>query len=103
MTATSRFHRYAELTIEQADLPVHLPVLVVAVLDGGVVVDAEGLLDELDGHGGLAHPTVAHKHQLREEEEEEEEKEEKDFFDMSAPPTHTPKHKRHSTREMADA
>ena len=51
-------------TIEQTDLPVDLGVFVVVVLDGRVVVDDEGLLDELEGHRGLAHAPVAHDHNL---------------------------------------
>ena len=51
-------------TIEQTDLPVDLGVFVVVVLDGRVVVDDEGLLDELEGHRGLAHAPVAHDHDL---------------------------------------
>lgn len=50
--------------VEYAPLSVDLGVLYVGVLDGGVVVRHEQLLEELDGDGALAHAAVSHHHQL---------------------------------------
>uniref|UniRef100_A0A0E9UVL8 Uncharacterized protein n=1 Tax=Anguilla anguilla TaxID=7936 RepID=A0A0E9UVL8_ANGAN len=50
--------------VEDGPLSVDLGVLQVGVLDGGVVVGHEDLLEELDGERALPHPSVAHHHQL---------------------------------------
>lgn len=53
-----------KLTVKYAPLAVHLRVLDVGVLDGGVVVCDEQLLEELDGDRTLAHASISHHHQL---------------------------------------
>ena len=51
--------------LEGADFTVALEVvLAVGVLDGGVVVLLEGVVDEADGEGGLAHPAPAQQADL---------------------------------------
>ena len=52
-------------TIQEADLAVDLPVLVVIVLNRRVVLHDERLLDELHRHCGLAHAAVAHNYKLQ--------------------------------------
>jgi len=51
-------------TIQNTPLSIHLCVLYVAVLYGGVVVSYEKLLGELNGEGTLAHSPISHHHQL---------------------------------------
>jgi len=53
------------VTVEQANLSVDFPMFVVGIFDGRVVLRRERPLDELNGHGGLAHAAVANHHQLR--------------------------------------
>ena len=50
--------------LQHALLTVHLHLLPVAVLYGGVVLLHEDPLHELDGEGGLAHPARAKHHDL---------------------------------------
>ena len=50
--------------VQQTRLPVDDDLLPVAVLDGGVVLVHEVVLDQLDGEGGLAHASRAHHHKL---------------------------------------
>ena len=50
--------------LQHALLAVHLHLLPVAVLDGGVVLLHEDSLHELDGQGGLAHASRAQHYDL---------------------------------------
>ena len=50
--------------LKHALLAVHLHLLPVAVLDGGVVLLHEDALDKLDGEGGLAYAPAAQHHDL---------------------------------------
>jgi len=54
------------LTIEQTHVAVDVAVLVVVVLDGGVVVGDESLLNQLQGDGRLSNAPVTHDNQLKE-------------------------------------
>lgn len=51
-------------TIKYAPLAIHLRMLYVGVLNGGVIVRHKKLLEELDGDGTLSHATVTYHHQL---------------------------------------
>ena len=50
--------------LQHALLTVHLHLLPVAVLDGGVVLLHEDALDKLDSQGGLAHAAATQHHDL---------------------------------------
>ncbi len=52
------------ITVQNGPLAVDLGVFKVRVLDGGVVVRDEDLLEELYGERALPHAAVSHHHQL---------------------------------------
>ena len=61
----SKFPIHSKLTIEETHVAIDVAVLVVVVLDGGVVVGDERLLDQLQRDGRLADAPIAHNNQLK--------------------------------------